>query len=235
MNTGMNVSRRTLPGAEFSRRQLLAAGSALVVTAAPGTALACIAPAETPIAAMVRQWRADRAELRRLDDECDAAMDRFAAMRPAVPDGIRLRGLGDLLNIRDRGYIHPAGGRPYGTAAAFRSLIERPVLAADGKTPFKPTLEWAKACLPIAEAYEAATLEAKVASGLLAAEAASDALYDRISRAELEILGAQATSPQDLALQADVFEHYNPGDQPDPDTVVALLTSIRRLASCLPA
>jgi hypothetical protein len=224
----------------LSRRTILAAGTALAVTASAVTTAAIAASPETTIQALGRQW----AELCRKREVAhrllSEAHDRFQAMRPPIPEEIRVTDHFARMDLKREPGCHliepvewaEPDCRPFGKASGFRHLVERPVKMLDGKTIYKQRYEWAKKCLPIAEAYEAAQAEAYRASGYEAIEEAADLLDVEFWALERRLLSERATCVADLLIQAEVFEKANEGLVPDDnDMVVDLLRSIKGLAN----
>jgi hypothetical protein len=224
----------------LSRRTILAGGTALAVIASAGaTAAAIAASPETTIQALGRQW----AELRRRQEVAhrllSEAHDRFQAMRPPIPEEIRVTDHFARMDLRREPGLHliePAEWarpdcRPFGKASGFRHLVDRPVKMVDGKTIYRQRYEWAKKCLPIAEAYEAAEAEAYKASGYEAIEEAADLLDREFWALERRLLSERATCVADLLIQAEVFESTNLETGVDEDLLVELLRSIKGLAN----
>lgn len=216
-----------------TRRAILATGAALAAATGATVAVASAdpvpQPTETPIQAMGRRW----SELRRRIDDMEArwqeAHGQYVAMRPAVPDTLRIADRRALFDIKRRpglNVIHPPHDEdPFGRAEGFRHLVENPVRTADGKINVE-RLEWARTCLPIAVAFEAADAEAKRASGYDAAENALDELYPVVWQIERQIMAEAATSVADLQIQASVFERASRGLEVDEDLLADLLRSI---------
>lgn len=214
-----------------TRRAILATGAALAATAATA-AVAASWKADTPIQAMGRRWSELRRRIDDLEERVAQAHDRYCATMPAVPDAIRIaddRALGDIRCRPGLNVIHPTHDEhPFGRAAGYRHLVEDPVRTADGKINAE-RLEWAKACLPIAEAFETADAEARRASGYCEASDMLDEMLPMLWNLEREIIAERATSVADLRIQALAFERASRGFEIDEDMVADLLRSIAGL------
>jgi len=217
-----------------TRRAILATGAVLAASATVAVAPAAPAPqpADTPIQAMGRRW----SELRRRIDDMQVltaeAHGRYIALRPAVPDALRItddRALWDIKCRPGLNVIHPTRDeQPFGRAAGYRHLVENPVTTANGKVNVE-RLEWARTCLPLAAAFEEADAEAKRVSGYEDTEKSLDELYPVLWQIEREIMAEGATNVADLRLQAAVFERAIRGVDVDEDMLADLLRSIAGL------
>lgn len=73
---------RSLPTALTTRRALVkAAPAACVAAAVPAVG----ATGETKVAALYRKWVALRQDIKRFEADCEAALDRYIALKPPVP------------------------------------------------------------------------------------------------------------------------------------------------------
>jgi hypothetical protein len=221
----------------MNRRDFLitVAGASAVTSVSSASA----APPETTIQDMGRRWTELRREREVAHQALVEAHARYQAMRPAVPEEIRVTDFFAQCDLKREPGLHlieptkwaAPDCRPFGKASGFRHLVERPVMMLDGETISRPRYEWAKKCLPVAEAYEAADAEAYRVSGFEAVEAYADTLEDEIWPLERELLAERATCLADLLVQAEIFEEINKECGADEDMLADLLRSIKALGS----
>lgn len=165
--------------------------------------------------------------------ELDAALARFKAIDPAVPEEIIVGRAHDIIFL-DRQWFRPPWPiqceRRVVEAEGWRAMLADPPLGFSSGQPIPDVVERMRAGLAAAERYEARRSEARRTSGLDAAETAYTTANDAVQDMRRAVIAAPLDTMGDVKLKAHAFAGWMEGEEPDP-----MLAHLLRSLTDLPA
>ena len=190
-----------------TRRAIFAAAPIFAIAAAPAIPAIAATNPDAQLLALDAELTQRIAEKDRLGSVVDLAADRRDALTPKPPEALRRQFI-------DYGAITGVGrGEGYYSAMdlkAVRESLERHRATARNNnglnTGFVVRCE---EIVEAIEAYEPKREEAKRRSGLLEAEAAWEAAFDRVTEIELEIMAIRAQTKAGMAVKARLLATYS--------------------------
>ncbi|PPC82082.1 MAG: hypothetical protein CTY39_09970 [Hyphomicrobium sp.] len=211
-----------------TRRRVLEASAAVVaaVSASPAEA-SFTAQAETEISALYKKL----AEQTLIADRClraeSAANDRFYAIRPRVPDALR------VASIANAQPVNPLFVRE-GADVDGTKFLWVVAIGWESAIPYywnNESRHFAEKNLVVAKQYDCDVEAARVAAGETSAAAASHLACHAKWETEKQILAMQAKSPADARIQLTVLRNSHEGCEYTADVVDHVIASALRVLS----
>ena len=210
---------------KISRRGLLAAGAASAV-AGGGVVLPNVANAgETAIEGLHRKLARQTREVEQCIAASNAADERFEAIRPRVPNELRVTNLASAYPISPQ-FVRDgkdADGNTFLWVAANRLEVALPYYWSE------TSRAEAEAKLVIAKQYDCEVETARILAGEVQADAAAGDAVDAKCDIEEQILTMRATTHADAHIQLSVLHSSHEGCEYPAEVVERVIASVLRV------